>query len=98
MSVAGSGGFGSPLSWNLLVHCPRPDGRALLIGQESLEVISAAPPLGVFTGLSSDPTRGNPILLEEPTSKLSCCLMSRGLQGQQAGRPSRVLLCSRPCL
>lgn len=67
--LLGEGRLSSLTPWNAQVPVLARGWERLLIGREGLEAIAATPPLGVFTGLSSDPTLGNLIPLEEPTSK-----------------------------
>lgn len=71
------------MNWNVpWVHCPGPE-RALLIGQEGLEVIAAAPPLACLQASPSDPL-GIRSLWRSRTSKPGWRLMSRGLLRQEA--------------
>lgn len=82
----------SSMDWSVpWVHCPGPEG-ALLIGQEGLEVIVAAPPLACLQASRSDPL-GIRSLWRSRTSKPGWRLMSRGLLRRRQQLSALLVIC-----
>lgn len=86
------------MRWKVRVYCPWPDGRAPLIGRESLEAIARLPLPSACLRASPQMPPAEPDPSGAATSKPACCLMSGGLPFPGAAVPSAPRVTCSPAL